>query len=58
MKDSEDLIRQIFTLTAKLTVRNCQCEIALEGLNTIKNSNDPMGVAKKTLSAMLDCLPD
>ena len=45
------------TLIAKLSVRNCQYEIALEGLNTIKDSNDPMGIAEKTISAIFDCLP-
>ena len=45
-------------LVAKLSVRNCQYEIAMEGLNTIKDSNDPMGIAEKTLGAMLDCLPE
>tara|TARA_Y100001973_G_C5187390_1_gene328758 strand:- start:923 stop:1099 length:177 start_codon:yes stop_codon:yes gene_type:complete len=58
MKDNKDLVRQIYTLKSKLTVRDCQCEIALEGLKTIKNSNDPMGIAEKTISAMMDCLPD
>ena len=58
MKDNKDLTRRIFTLTAKLTVRDCQCEIALEGLKTIKDSNDPMGIAEKTIDAMMDCLPD
>ena len=46
------------TLIARLSVRNCQYEIALEGLNTIKDSNDPMGIAEKTISAMMDCLPE
>ena len=57
MKDEKDLAREIFTLTAKLTVRDCQCTIAIEGLKTIKGSNDPMGIAKKTLKAMEECLP-
>ena len=45
-------------LIAKLSVRNCQYEIALEGLSTIKESNDPMGIAEQTLNAMKDCIPD
>ena len=44
-------------LIAKLSVRNCQYEIALEGLSTIKESNDPMGIAEQTLNAMKDCIP-
>ena len=43
---------------ARLSVRNCQYEIALEGLNTIKESNDPMGIAEKTIDAMKDCIPE
>tara|TARA_Y100000593_G_scaffold73937_1_gene135917 strand:+ start:403 stop:582 length:180 start_codon:yes stop_codon:yes gene_type:complete len=50
--------RRINTLRAKLSVRDCQYNIALEGLKTIKDSNDPMGIANKTITAMLDCLPD
>ena len=46
------------TLMARLSVRNCQYEIALEGLNTIKESNDPMGIAEKTIDAMKDCIPE
>ena len=53
-----DLTRRIFTLTSKLAVRECQYEVALEGLQTIKNSNDPMGIAEKTIDAMMDCLPN
>tara|TARA_Y100000310_G_C20573834_1_gene759446 strand:+ start:281 stop:460 length:180 start_codon:yes stop_codon:yes gene_type:complete len=45
------------TLMAKLSVRNCQYKIALEGLKTIKDSTDPMGIARQTLEAMEDCLP-
>jgi hypothetical protein len=57
-EETLDLIRKISTLKAKLTVRDCQYQVALEGLETIKNSNDPMGIAKKTIDAILDCLPD
>jgi|TARA_Y100000310_G_scaffold59727_1_gene55109 hypothetical protein len=53
-----DLNRKVYTLTAKLSVRECQYEVALEGLETIKNSNDPMGIAKKTIDAIKDCLPN
>ena len=45
-------------LASQLAVRNSQYKIALEGLTTIKDSNDPMGVAEKTITAMLDCLPE
>ena len=44
-------------LKTKLAVRSCQYEIAVEGLKTIVESNDPMGVAEKTLKAMEECLP-
>jgi len=52
-----DLNRKIFILKSKLTVRDCQYEVAIEGLKTIIESNDPMGVAQKTLDAIMDCLP-
>tara|TARA_Y100000593_G_scaffold34762_2_gene68258 strand:- start:1178 stop:1360 length:183 start_codon:yes stop_codon:yes gene_type:complete len=45
-------------LASKLAVRDSQYKIALEGLKTIRDSNDPMGVAEKTIEAMLDCLPE
>ena len=45
-------------LASQLAVRNSQYKIALEVLTTIKDSNDPMGVAEKTITAMLDCLPE
>tara|TARA_Y100000310_G_scaffold343430_1_gene451003 strand:+ start:1027 stop:1209 length:183 start_codon:yes stop_codon:yes gene_type:complete len=54
----KELRRQNNTLMAKLTVRTCQYEIAKEGLSTIIKSNDPMGIAKQTLDAMRDCLPE
>ena len=44
-------------LASKLAVRNSQYEIALEGLKTIRDSNDPMNIAEKTIDAMMDCLP-
>ena len=58
MDDMKDLIRQRNTLMAKLTVRDCQYEIAIEGLKTIRDSNDPMNIAEKTIDAMMDCIPD
>ena len=61
MEDNQrilDLTRKIFTLKAKLSVRKSQYEVALEGLETIKNSNDPMGIAAQTIDAIKDCLPD
>ena len=46
-----------YTLKTKLTVRDCQYHIAKEGLTIIVESNDPMGIAKKTLKAMDKCIP-
>ena len=51
------LLKENRTLMAKLAVRQCQYKIAVEGLNTIVESNDPMMIAEKTLSAMEDCIP-
>ena len=56
-EDSRRLLKDNRTLMAKLAVRNCQYNIAVEGLSTIVGSNDPMCVAEKTLSAMDDCIP-
>ena len=56
-EDSKLLVKQNRTLMAKLAVRQCQYKIAVEGLNTIVESNDPMSIAEKTLSAMEDCIP-
>ena len=54
----EDQLRRINnTLSAKLAVRECQYKIAVEGLHTIVESNDPMMIAEKTLNAMEDCIP-
>tara|TARA_R100000808_G_C2095455_1_gene114299 strand:- start:61 stop:252 length:192 start_codon:yes stop_codon:yes gene_type:complete len=53
-----ELRRQNRTLLAKLTVRSCQYNIALEGLQNIVESNDPMGIAEKTIEAMEDCVPE
>ena len=55
-KDSNHISN--ISILAKLNVRNAQYEIAIEGLKTIRDSNDPMGVAEKTIKAMLDCLPE
>jgi len=53
----DDLKRQNDMLLAKLTVRGCQYKIAVEGLNHIVESNDPVGIASKTLEAMDECMP-
>ena len=53
----DDLKRQNDMLLAKLTVRDCQYRIAVEGLNNIVKSNDPVGIASKTLEAMYECMP-
>ena len=53
----DDLKRQNDMLLLKLTIRNRQYEIAIEGLNHIVESNDPVGIAAKTLEAMDECLP-
>ena len=55
--ESKILLKDNRTLMAKLAVRQCQYKIAVEGLNTIVESNDPMMIAEKTLSAMEDCIP-
>ena len=52
-----DLKRQNRTLLARLTVRACQYNLALEGLQNIVDSNDPMGIAQKTIEAMEECVP-
>ena len=56
-EDSKRLLKDNRILVAKLAVRNCQYNIAIEGLNTIVDSNDPMMIAEKTLTAMKDCIP-
>ena len=53
----DDLKRQNDILLLKLTVRNCQYKIAVEGFNHIVESNDPVGIASKTLEAMDECMP-
>ena len=56
-KLEKELLKEVQILKTKLVVRTCQYDIAKEGLQTIVESNDPMGVAKKTLKAMKDCVP-
>ena len=56
-EDNSILLKDNQTLTAKLAVRQCQYKIAVEGLKTIVESNDPMMIAEKTLVAMEDCIP-
>jgi len=52
-----DIEIQVAKLYAKATILNAQVKIAKEGLKTIINSNDPMGIAKTTLKAMGRCVP-
>ena len=56
-EETKRLLKDNQILMANLAVRNCQYRIAVEGLNTIVESNDPMKIAEKTLSAMGDCIP-
>ncbi len=56
-KGIKELVSEIQVLTTKLAVRNCQYKIAVEGLTTLVESTDPMGIAQKTLDAMEECLP-
>ena len=53
----DDLKRQNDVLLLKLTIRNRQYDIAVEGLRHIVESNDPVGIAAKTLEAMDECMP-
>ena len=55
-KDLLGVRNQTAVLYSKLSVRDAQYEIALEGLRTITESNDPMGIAEQTIKAMMDCL--
>ena len=54
----DDLKRQNDMLLLKLTIRNRQYDIAVEGLGHIVESNDPVGIAAKTLEAMDECMPE
>ena len=45
------------TLSSKLAVRNSQYKIAMEGLNAIVDMGD-INIAKKTIDAIFDCLPE
>ena len=56
-EENKTLLKDNRTLMAKLAVRECQYNIAVEGLNTIVESNDPMMIAEKTLTAIGDCIP-
>ena len=56
-EDLKKILKDNRILMAKLAVRQCQYKIAVEGLNTIVESNDPMMIAEKTLTAMGDCIP-
>ena len=53
----KDLLNEVQILKTRLIVKSCQYDKAKEGLQTIVESNDPMGIAEKTLKAMDDCLP-
>ena len=53
----DDLKKQNDILLLKITIRNRQYDIAVEGLNHIVKSNDPVGIAAKTLEAMDECMP-
>ena len=44
-------------LSSKLSVRNTQYKIAIEGLRAIQEFGD-INVAIKTIEAMLDCVPE
>ena len=44
-------------LSSKLSVRNSQYKIAMEGLKAIADFGD-ISVATKTIDAILDCVPD
>ena len=52
-----ELLNEVQILKTKLVVRTCQYDIAKEGLQTIVESKDTMGIAKKTLKVMKDCVP-
>ena len=56
-EEGKGLLKENRILMAKLAVRNCQYNIAVEGLNTIVESNDPMKIAEKTVTAMGECIP-
>ena len=53
----DDLKRNNDILLLKITIRNLQYDIAVEGLRHIVESNDPIGIAGKTLEAMDECVP-
>ena len=58
MSEIENQLKRINNvLSSKLAVRNSQYKIAIEGLKAIEEFGDT-SVASKTISAMLDCIPD
>ena len=56
-KGIKELVSEVQVLRTKLAVRNCQYEIAVDGITTLVESTDPMGIAQTTLDAMQECLP-
>ena len=61
LKMSEEVENQLKrinnVLSSKLSVRNTQYKIAIEGLRAIEEFGD-ISVAVKTIEAMLDCVPE
>ena len=61
LKMSEEVENQLKrinnVLSSKLSVRNTQYKIAIEGLRAIEEFGD-ISVAGKTIEAMLDCVPE
>ena len=61
LKMSEEVENQLKrinnVLSSKLSVRNTQYKIAIEGLRAIEEFGD-ISVAIKTIEAMLDCVPE
>ena len=60
LKMSEEVEKQLKrinnVLSSKLSVRNTQYKIAIEGLRALEEFGD-VSVAIKTIEAMLDCVP-
>ena len=61
LKMSEEVENQLKrinnVLSSKLSVRNTQYKIAIEGLEAIEEFGD-ISVASKTIEAILDCVPE
>ena len=61
LKMSEEVENQLKrinnVLSSKLSVRNTQYKIAIEGLRAIEEFGDT-SVAVKTIEAMMDCVPE